>query len=267
MSGIVKRQDYCQFLLVTQTNYTLTYFANHSQNFSHDAPTRYLRRDRVTAKQVWIEAKRDLVVSHNGFIIFDDSILDKNHSRHIQLVYKQYSGNEHRVIRGIGLINCVYVNPETGEFWVIDYRIYDPSTDGKDKHQHVKDMLNACFEKCAREELAFKAVLMDTWYATTKLMLEIHRSGRLFYCPIQDNRRVSEVLEGQKYAYQSAESVIWTLEEVDFGKRVHLKEFPAGLELKLFRIATSAGSSASPKVHFMVKNAIMWGVRCWCGRF
>ena len=73
MSGIVKRQDYCQFLLVTQTNYTLTYFANHSQNFSHDAPTRYLRRDRVTAKQVWTEAKRDLVVSHNGFIIFDDS--------------------------------------------------------------------------------------------------------------------------------------------------------------------------------------------------
>jgi Transposase DDE domain len=243
MSGIVKREDYCQFLLVTQTNYTLTYFANHSQNFSHDAPTRYLRRDRVTAKQIWIEAKRDLVVSHNGFIIFDDSILDKNHSRHIQLVYQQFSGNEHRVIRGIGLINCVYVNPETNEFWVIDYRIFNPSTDGKDKHQHVRDMLNACFEKCAREELAFKAVLMDTWYATTKLMLEIHRSERLFYCPIKPNRRVSELKEGQKYAYQSAESVTWTLEEADFGKRVHLKEFPAGLELKLFRIATSAGST------------------------
>jgi Transposase DDE domain len=243
MSGIVKREDYCQFLLVTQTNYTLTYFANHSQNFSHDAPTRYLRRDRVTAKQIWIEAKRDLIVSHNGFIIFDDSILDKNHSRHIQLVYQQFSGNEHRVIRGIGLINCVYVNPETNEFWVIDYRIYDPSTDGKDKHEHVQEMLNACFEKCAREELAFKAVLMDTWYATTKLMLEIHRSGRLFYCPIKPNRRLSEVLEGQKYAYQSAENVTWTLEEADFGKRVHLKEFPAGLDLKLFRIATSNGST------------------------
>ena len=34
-------------------------------------------------------------------------------------------GNEHRVIRGIGLISCVYVNCETGQFWVIDYRLYE----------------------------------------------------------------------------------------------------------------------------------------------
>ncbi len=29
------------------------------------------------------------------------------------------------------MISCVYVNPETGQFWVIDYRIYDPEGDGK----------------------------------------------------------------------------------------------------------------------------------------
>jgi len=38
----VTRLDYCQFLLVTQTNYTLTYFAEHSEKFSHDAVKRYL---------------------------------------------------------------------------------------------------------------------------------------------------------------------------------------------------------------------------------
>jgi len=33
------------------------------------------------------------------------------------------------MIRGIGLIS--YVNVKTGQFWVIDYRIYDPDGDGK----------------------------------------------------------------------------------------------------------------------------------------
>ncbi len=36
----------------------------------------------------------------------------------MELTRRQYSGNEHRVIRGIGLISCVYVNGETGQFWV-----------------------------------------------------------------------------------------------------------------------------------------------------
>jgi DDE superfamily endonuclease len=239
MSGLVNRNDYCQFLLVSQTNYTLTYFAKHSQRFSHDAPTRYLKRDRIQPNQIWQQSKQEIVISPNGYLIFDDSVLDKNHSREIALVHRQYSGNEHRVIRGIGLVNCVYFNPELEEFWVIDYRIYDPSNDGKDKHEHVTDMLHACFEKFAREELAFKAVLMDTWYATTKLMLEIHRAGILFYCPIKPNRTVSEIRVDQKYAYQQAETLVWTSEELDLGKQVHLKEFPAGLELKLFRVAIS----------------------------
>lgn len=243
MQGIVKRSDYCQFLVSSQTNYTLTYFADHTTRFSHDAPTRYLRHDRITSKQIWQQAKGDLILSANGFIIFDDSVLDKNHSRHIELVYKQYSGNEHRVISGIGLINCVYVNPETNEFWEIDYRVYDPKTDSKDKHQHVAEMLQNCFLKCLVGELEFKGVLMDTWYATTKLMLMIHHSGHLFYCPIQSNRRVSQKYGTEKYEYQSADTLEWTQAEADFGKRVHIKDFPAGFEIKLFRIVASNGDA------------------------
>ncbi|GGA20629.1 hypothetical protein CYANOKiyG1_35590 [Okeania sp. KiyG1] len=29
------------------------------------------------------------------------------------LVRRQYSGNEHQVIRGIGVVNCIYFNPQT----------------------------------------------------------------------------------------------------------------------------------------------------------
>lgn len=32
-------------------------------------------------------------MDENGYLIFDDSILDKNHSHKIELVNHQYSGN------------------------------------------------------------------------------------------------------------------------------------------------------------------------------
>ncbi|MGF1591147.1 MAG: transposase, partial [Pleurocapsa sp.] len=35
--------DYCQYLMATQINYTLTNFAEHSSKFSHDKINRFLR--------------------------------------------------------------------------------------------------------------------------------------------------------------------------------------------------------------------------------
>ena len=45
--------------------------------------------------------------------------------------WKPWSGSEKRVIQGIGLVTCVYVNPKTDEYWIIDDRIYDPDRDAK----------------------------------------------------------------------------------------------------------------------------------------
>jgi hypothetical protein len=43
--------DYCQYLLVSQINYTLTNFAEHSEKFSHDALDRYLAGEKLS--QSW----------------------------------------------------------------------------------------------------------------------------------------------------------------------------------------------------------------------
>ena len=47
------RLDYCQFLLSSQINYTLTHFAEHSRRFSHDLANRYLAGERITLRLVW----------------------------------------------------------------------------------------------------------------------------------------------------------------------------------------------------------------------
>lgn len=230
----VTRLDYCQFLLVSQTNYTLTYFAEHSAGFSHDAVKRYLQEEKLTARMLWEQVRSQIVRSENGYLAFDDTVLDHNSSFNIELVRRQYSGNAHTVIKGIGVVTCVYINPETEQFWIIDYRIYDPDGDGKSKLDHVREMLdNALSDK----GLLFRGVLMDSWYAERKLMLHIERLNKVYYCPLKDNRQVDET--GGERGYQRVDSLTWNEHETQHGKLLHIKDFPKGHQVKLFRLVLS----------------------------
>ncbi len=169
-----------------------------------------------------------------GYIIFDDTVLDKRYSQEIELSRKQYSGNEHRVVKGIGLVNCVYVNPETGHFWVIDYRLYDPDGDGKSKLDHVLDMLqNLIYYKL----LPFRTVLMDSWYATKNLMQYIDKQGKIYYCPLKKNRLVDDT--GGRETYKSISSLEWNESEQKMGKIIKIKAFPKDQKVKLFRVIVS----------------------------
>ncbi|MPW47676.1 transposase, partial [Moraxella catarrhalis] len=101
----ITRLDYCQYLLVSQNNYTLTHYAeHHPEEISHDRINRYLRDDKLTPKLVWEKVKQDILPDDEGILIFDESILDKNHSHKIELVNHQYSGNAHRIIKGICIV-------------------------------------------------------------------------------------------------------------------------------------------------------------------
>jgi hypothetical protein len=230
----VTRLDYCQFLLVSQTNYTLTYFADHRPGFSHDAVKRYLEEDKLTARMVWEQVRGQVVRSEQGYLAFDDTVLDHNTAFKIELVRRQYSGNAHAIIKGIGVVTCVYINPELDQFWIIDYRIYDPDRDGKSKLDHVSEMLdNAHTDK----GLPFRGVLMDSWYAERRLMLHIEGLQKVYYCPLKDNRQVDET--GGERGYQRVDSLSWTEVEQAQGKLVHLKTFPKDHQVKLFRLVLS----------------------------
>ena len=234
MKTPVTRLDYCQYLLVSQINYTLTNFADHSEQFSHDTINRYLRGERITPRLVWDNVQGQLALTPQGFVIFDDTVLDKNSSFAIELVRRQYSGNAHGIVKGIGVVTCVYVNPDTDQFWLIDYRIYDPEGDGKTKLDHVREMLsNLVYHK----QLPFRAVLMDTWYATKDLMLFIEALQKNYSCPLKDNRQVDD--SGGERPYQRVDSLTWSAHELQHGKRIKIKGFPKDHKVQCFRVEVS----------------------------
>jgi len=226
--------NYCQYLLSSQINYTLTHLADHVQTISHDLINRYLRKEKLTPQLLW-ENVAPLITAHvDGYLIFDDTVLDKRYGKDIELTRRQYSGNEHKVIRGIGLVNCLYVNPETNYFWVIDYRIYDPDGDGKTKIDHLLEMLQGVVNS---KGMTFRTVLMDTWYASQKVMQAIDKLGKIYYCPLKKNRLVDDT-EG-KEDYKSVESLSWTPTELQSGKTIKIKTFPKFKKVKLFRVIVS----------------------------
>jgi hypothetical protein len=234
MSEKVSRLDYCRYLLVSPINYTLTNFADHSERLSHDAINRYLRGERITPRPVWDNVRAQVVATERGYVIFDDTVLDKNCSHSIELVRRRYSGNAHAVIKGIGVVTCVYVNSETDQFRLVDYRIYDPEGDGKTKLDHVREMLsNIVYEK----QLPFHAVLMDARYATRDLMLYIESLKRIYYCPLKDNRQVDDS-QGVE-PFRRVDSLLWSETALASGKRIKLKGFPKEHKVECFRVAVT----------------------------
>jgi len=230
----ISRLDYCQYLLSAQINYTVTNYAEHVSGLSHDMVNRYLSEEKLTPHLVWEHTAPYIKMSEHGYIVFDDTTLDKNYSKNIESVRWQYSGNAHKIIRGIGLVNCIYINPETEQFWIIDYRIFDPERDGKGKIDHVKDMLNnALFQK----KLLFSTVLMDTWYATNALMLHISDLGKLFYCPVKQNR-LARAPDTREH-YQNINQLTWNENELKVGKSIRLKGMPADFAMRMFRVPIS----------------------------
>jgi hypothetical protein len=237
------RKDYCQFIMATLINYTQTYMADHHPGFSHDAINRYLMEDDVSQNAVWQSIGHFIRRSGNACLIFDDTVLDKHHSSKIELVRRQYSGNEHGIIKGIGVVNCLYVNLDTHEYWIIDWRIYDPDGDGKTKLDHVRDMFD---DAIAGKQLPFRAVLMDSWYATKDLMVHFDKAGKLFYCPLKCNRKVDD--SQGKTPYKSVSDLEWFGDEMLRGKLVKIHGFPRDYKVKLFRVA------ATNRTEYVVTN-------------
>jgi hypothetical protein len=221
-----------------------------------------LREEELTPRLLWENVREVLEAGDGGYLLFDDTVLDKQFGPHIEMRRRQWSGNEKAVIGGIGLVSCVYVHEETGQFWVTDYRFYDPDNDGKTKLDHVKEMIEQARVRLLPDgrALPFHTVLMDSWYATKDLMLLIEGwqkpeasaeastdEGQKFYCPLKSNRKVDD--SGAERPYRAVSELAWSDEELKRGKIIKIHGFPKDYKVRLFRVVLS-----SQRTEYVVTN-------------
>src|SRR5688572_1364109 len=191
----MSRTEYVRYLIASQVNHTQTYMGEHREGISHDRINRFMREEKIRPRHLWQAVRDDVVASENGYVLFDDTTINKEYSEKIEIARRQYSGAEHGIVMGISVVTCVYVNPELNFHWIIDFRIYDPASDGRTKLDHMQDMLSHAIE---RKKLPFRNVLFDIWYATTKMLKFVHGLGKIFYCPVKPNRNVLDDLQWKK---------------------------------------------------------------------
>lgn len=228
---MITKRDYVEYLISTPVNYTCSNLAKHLEGVSHDAVTDYLGRDHLKARHVWELARQLIKDSPTAYLIVDDSVQNKRYSRRIELVKAQYSGNEHDVVRGIGVVNLVH--SDGANYYPIDYRIYAPDADGKSKNDHFREMLLNAFQD---KQLHAQTVLFDSWYASEDNLKLIHRMNKVFVTHLKANRLVSLRAKG---GYVAMEALDWSALDLQNGIVVKLKKIP--FLVRLFKIVATNG--------------------------
>ncbi len=170
---------------------------------AHDSISRWLSQEKLTPKVLWQESQY-LINKEGGYLSIDDSVLDKPYAREIPLVKKQYSGKHHRPVKGIDIVNAVWTNGN--KIIPVDYRIYDPTHDGKTKNDHAREMLHMAKKRALEPSY----VLIDAWFTSIGNLKAIASYDWNWIGELKSNRLVSSV----KGIYVHVENLDWTSKQV-----------------------------------------------------
>lgn len=180
------RDLYCTFLKVTSQRYSaLTLSDVAPQDLSHDSISRWLSETKTQPKDVWSAAKSEMLET-TGYLIADETVLTKSRSKKIELVHPQYSGAEHGITNGIGLLNFLWVR-EDGRVSPTDFRVWEPGEDGKTKNDHFREMLKTGKQRGVNPD----GVLADAWYSSLDNLKCIRDLGWNWVMRLKKNRKVN----------------------------------------------------------------------------
>jgi hypothetical protein len=212
----ITEYDYINFLIGTQKVYSCTEAervhpdSNDESSPAHDSYIRQLHRLLPTVERLWLEVSEHVDLS-KGYLICDDSTLDKLYSRKIELVTRHWSGKHKRVVSGINLITLLWTDGE--RHIPVDYRIYNKGVDGLTKNDHFRAMLRTAVERGFRPEV----VLFDSWYASLENLKFIRSLDWIWLTRLECDRQVNPDRQGNRRVSQVTIS--------EQGDIVHLKGY------------------------------------------
>lgn len=187
MRSLCTKELYCAFLRVTSQRYSALSLSDVSPiQLSHDSISRWLEETKCQPKDIWNEAKK-CVLKTSGVLIADETVLNKSRSQKIDLVRWQYSGTVHDIVKGIGLLNFLWVDSDN-QVIPMDFRIWEPKEDGYTKNDQFRDMLKLAKGRGVNLE----AVIADSWYSSLDNVKCIRDLGWIWVMGLRKNRVVNK---------------------------------------------------------------------------
>jgi hypothetical protein len=202
-------EDYIQWLIASPKVASCTEAARSTTGpIAHDAYTRLLGRLEPNPEELWLEVE-NLVKLDSGYLVADDSTLDKPYGSHIELVTGHWSGKHRAVVEGINLITLLWTD---GDISIpIDWRVFDKESDGLSKNDHLRQMLETARERGFKPD----CVLWDSWYSSLANLKMLRTWGWSFCVGLKSNRQVKPDGRGNR-----------AIRDVEFkqqAQRTHLK--------------------------------------------
>jgi hypothetical protein len=168
---------------------------------SHDQVTRFLAEKVKTSSDLWRVVKPLVrqIASAAGVLIFDDSIEEKPYTDENDIICWHYAHPQGRNVKGINFLTTLYhsqgVSLPVAFHLVAKTEAYLDQKSGKlkrrsptTKNDHYRQMLQVC----VRNQLPFRYVLNDSWYAAADNMMFIrHALERHFIMALKRNRKVA----------------------------------------------------------------------------
>jgi len=204
---------YTDYLHVTFRSATATGLSNMVDGaVSHDQITRMLSKPAKGSKDLWLSVK-PLVRQHeteDACLIFDDSILEKPYTDENDLICWHYDHSKNRSVKGINLLTAFYHTqradslplrvPVGLECVHKPIRYCDLKT-RKEKRKSLftkNELMRKQIDQAIQNQLKFKYILADSWFASAENMRFIHRKEKYFIFDIKCNRLVALSDEDRK---------------------------------------------------------------------
>ena len=168
---------------------------------SHDKVTRFLSSEDFTSAKLWKYVKPTVreIESEEGVIIIDDTIEEKPSTDENEIICWHYDHSKGQSIKGVNIISTIYYSngfriPVSFDLVKKKRRVIDKKTkkekriSDKTKNEQYREMLKVC----AKNNIKFKYVLNDVWYASSEnMMLVKEELKKDFIMPIKTNRKIA----------------------------------------------------------------------------
>ena len=174
-------ESFIKFIIESPKYGTFTEAARTDpEQYSHDTWREEFVNMENPQQLLWDYVQR-YIDAKSGYLIADDTILDKPRGPKIEGVGFHYSGKHKRSVRGLCLVSLVWTD---GKYvFPVDFRIYNKN-DGVTKNEHLRDML-----KTARERgFTPKMVMFDSWYSSCETLHLLQSWSWKYIVGIKSNR-------------------------------------------------------------------------------
>jgi hypothetical protein len=171
---------------------------------SHDHITRWLSQGTYGPAEVWRQAKplirqaeAQRPADKFAVLIVDDSVLEKAHTDANELICTHWDHRQQRYVKGLNFVTLLYQAGELALPIAVELvrktvPVYQPKTQKTSyqspftKNEYVQQML-----RVAQQQVAYRYLLADSWYASAENMPLVRALGHQFIFALESSRSVA----------------------------------------------------------------------------